>query len=238
MREISDLKIKIFSDGANFAEMVEMSKRSYIHGLTTNPSLMKKAGIKDFKYFCKSVLEVIKDKPLSLEVFSDNFEEMERQALEIQSWGENVYVKIPITNTSGKSSLPLINKLCNSGIKVNCTAIMTYEQVKNLSNVLNKDVPSIVSVFAGRIADTGRDPLPIMEKSLECLSEIRKAELLWASTRELLNIYQAEDIGCHIITVTADITNKFKYINYDLAKFSQETVKMFYKDANEAGYQL
>lgn len=238
MREISDLKIKIFSDGANFTEMVEMSERKYIHGLTTNPSLMKKEGIKDFKFFCKSVLEVVKDKPLSLEVFSDDFEEMEKQAFEIQSWGKNVYVKIPVTNTSGESSLPLINKLCNNGIKVNCTAVMTCEQVKDLSKVLNKDVPSIVSVFAGRIADTGRDPLPIMEKSLEYLSEIKKAELLWASTRELLNIFQAEDIGCHVITVTADIINKFKYINYDLDKFSQETVKMFYKDANEAGYKL
>jgi len=238
MKMLDELKVKIFSDGADFAEMIEMSKRSYIKGLTTNPTLMKKAGILDFKKFCIEVLNVVREKPLSLEVFSDDFNEMEKQAHEIHSWGDNVYVKIPITNTSGNSSIPLIRKLCNFGIKVNITAVMTEDQVVKLCDVLNNSVPSIVSVFAGRIADTGRDPVPMMKKSLQYLSSNKNSELLWASTRELLNIYQAEELGCNIITVPGEIIKKFRYINYSLERLSKETVSMFYEDALLAGYRI
>ena len=238
MKKIEDLKIKIFSDGANVEEMLDMNKNDFIKGLTTNPSLMKKAGIRDYKSFAKDILKEIKKKPISFEVFSDEFSEMERQADEIASWGSNVYVKIPITNTKRESSANLIRSLSQKKIKLNITALMNINQVKTVISVLNNDVPSIVSVFAGRIADTGHDPIPLMLNCLEVMKTNEKAELLWASSRELLNIFQAEEIGCHIITVTNEIIKKLKLVNYDLSEYSLDTVKNFYKDALEAKFKI
>jgi transaldolase len=230
------LKIKIFSDGADRDEMLQMYAKPFINGLTTNPSLMKKAGVTDYVTFCKEILLIIKDKPISFEVFSDDFKEMERQALQISSWGRNVYVKIPITNTKQQPSYSLIKTLVSKNIKVNVTAIMTLEQVCDVMEVLSPNVPSYVSVFAGRIADTGRDPIPIMKAAVEILRLNSSAELIWASPRELLNIFHANEIGCHIITVTSDILNKLPLIGYDLNKYSLDTVKMFYKDSVEAKF--
>ena len=238
MKKIKDLKIKIFSDGANLEEMIIMNKKDFVHGMTTNPSLMKKAGINDYKTFAKNVLKEIKTKPISFEVFSDDFSEMEKQAKEIASWAQNVYVKIPITNTKKESSISLIKNLAKNNIKLNITAIMTLEQVKSVVSVLNHDTPSIISVFAGRIADTGRDPIPVMKESLNIMKTNTKSELLWASSRELLNIFQAEEIGCHIITVTKEIISKLKFIDYDLSEYSLDTVKGFYKDALDAKFKI
>ena len=238
MKNIKDLKIKIFSDGANLEEMIIMNKKDFVHGMTTNPSLMKKAGINDYKTFAKNVLKEIKTKPISFEVFSDDFSEMEKQAKEIASWAQNVYVKIPITNTKKESSISLIKNLAKNNIKLNITAIMTLDQVKSVASVLNHDTPSIISVFAGRIADTGRDPIPVMKESLNIMKTNTKSELLWASSRELLNIFQAEEIGCHIITVTKDIISKLKFIDYDLSEYSLDTVKGFYNDALDAKFKI
>ena len=238
MKKIKDLKIKIFSDGANLEEMISMNKKDFVHGMTTNPSLMKKAGINDYKTFAKNVLKEIKTKPTSFEVFSDDFSEMEKQAKEIASWAQNVYVKIPITNTKKESSISLIKNLAKNNIKLNITAIMTLEQVKSVVSVLNHNTPSIISVFAGRIADTGRDPIPVMKESLNIMKTNTKSELLWASSRELLNIFQAEEIGCHIITVTKEIISKLKFIDYDLSEYSLDTVKGFYKDALDAKFKI
>ena len=238
MKKIKDLKIKIFSDGANLEEMIIMNKKDFVHGMTTNPSLMKKAGINDYKTFAKNVLKEIKTKPISFEVFSDDFSEMEKQAKEIASWAQNVYVKIPITNTKKESSISLIKNLAKNNIKLNITAIMTLDQVKSVVSVLNHETPSIISVFAGRIADTGRDPIPVMKESLNIMKKNTKSELLWASSRELLNIFQAEEIGCHIITVTKDIISKLKFIDYDLSEYSLDTVKGFYKDALDAKFKI
>ncbi len=238
MKSIKNLKIKIFSDGANLDEMLDMNKKDFIHGMTTNPSLMKKAGIKDYKIFAKSVLKEIKTKPISFEVFSDDFAEMEKQAKEIASWADNVYVKIPITNTKKESSISLIKSLAKNDIKLNITAIMTLDQVKTVTSALNTNTPSIISVFAGRIADTGQDPIPLMKESLNVMKTNTKSELLWASSRELLNIFQAEEIGCHIITVTKEIISKLKFINYDLSEYSLDTVKGFYKDALDAKFKI
>ena len=238
MKKIEDLKIKIFSDGANKEEMLSANKNNIIKGLTTNPSLMKKAGITDYESFAKDILSVIKKKPISFEVFSDDFGEMEKQALKIKSWGENVYTKIPITNTQKESSVELIRKLSNKKVKLNITAILTLKQVEKVIEVLDRNVPSIISVFAGRIADTGRDPIPIMKESLNIMKKNPNSELLWASSRELLNIIQANDIGCHIITTTSDIINKLKLINFDLEEYSLDTVKNFYKDAQQANFKL
>jgi transaldolase len=238
MNRLHTLKTKIFADGADQAGMLEMYAKPYIKGLTTNPTLMRKAGISDYKTFCKDILLSIKDKPLSFEVFSDDFEEMERQALEISSWADNVYVKIPITNTKAEPSYDLIHKLSANGVKVNVTALMTLNQVRDTISALNPEVPSYISVFAGRIADTGRDPLPLMAAAMELLKLCPKAELIWASPRELLNIFQADDIGCHVITVTNDILKKLSLVDYELDTFSLDTVKMFYSDAVAAGYQL
>jgi len=238
MKKVEELKIKIFSDGADKNDMLEMNKNPLIKGLTTNPSLMNKAGIKDYKIFAKDVLATIKEKPISFEVFSDNFDEMEKQSMEIASWGKNVYVKIPITNTKKESSVKLISHLSKKKVKLNITAIMTLNQVKAVMSELNSEVPSIISVFAGRIADTGRDPIPLM---IECLKEINlnpKAELLWASSRELLNIFQADKIGCHIITLTREITKKLSKVGYDLDAYSLDTVKDFYNDALKARYKI
>ena len=238
MKLLQDLKIKIFADGADKASMLEMNSRSYIQGLTTNPTLMKKAGIKDYKGFCKDILQYIKSKPLSFEVFSDDFKEMERQALEIASWGQNVYVKIPVMNTQKQNAYALIEKLSNHGVKLNVTAIMNLKQVRDVIHSLNPEVASYVSVFAGRIADTGRDPLPLMAAAVEMLKINPKSELIWASPRELLNVIQADQIGCQIITVTPEIIKKLDLIGYDLEEYSLDTVKMFYNDALAAEFQL
>lgn len=238
MKTVNDLKIKIFADGADKAGMIEMYNKDYIKGLTTNPTLMKKAGITDYRAFAKDILSIIKDKPISFEVFSDDFDEMERQALEIASWGENVYVKIPVTNTKKESSYTLIKKLSDKNVKLNITAIMTVSQVRDVIMYLNPNVPSYISVFAGRVADTGIDPIPLMKEILNILSPNPKTELIWASPRELLNIFQANDIGCHIITVTNDILKKLSLIGYSLEEYSLDTVKMFYNDAQSAGFNL
>ena len=238
MKKIEDLKIKIFSDGADKKDMLDMNSKTFIKGFTTNPSLMKKTGIKDYAAFAKDILSTIKKKPISFEVFSDDFDEMERQSIEIASWADNVYVKIPITNTKKQNSADLIKRLTEKKVKLNITAIMTLDQIKTVVKVLNEKVPSILSVFAGRIADTGRDPIPIMK---DCLNEMKNnpnSELLWASCRELLNIIQADNIGCHIITVTNDIINKLELINFDLEEYSLNTVKTFYKDATEADFKI
>ena len=238
MKKVEQLKVKIFADGADKAGMLDMYEKPFVKGLTTNPTLMKKAGITDYRAFCKEILTSIKDKPLSFEVFSDDFSEMERQAMEIASWGENVYVKIPITNTKQEPCYELVKRLVANKVKVNVTALMSLDQVRNVVASLEPHVPSYVSVFAGRIADTGYDPLPMMEKAVDLLKAAPAAELIWASPRELLNIFQADDIGCHVITVTNDILKKLALVGYDLDEYSLDTVKMFYKDAVDAGFKL
>ncbi|EKN3723014.1 TPA: transaldolase [Yersinia enterocolitica] len=238
MKKIEDLKIQIFADGADKAGMLEMYAKPYIKGLTTNPTLMKKANITDYRAFCKDILTHIKDKPLSFEVFSDDFAEMERQAMEIASWGNNVYVKIPVTNTKEETCYALVKKLGSQNVKMNITAMMTLAQVREVVASLNPNVPSYVSVFAGRIADTGRDPVPMMAAAVEMLKVAPAAELIWASPRELLNIFQADQIGCHVITVTNDILKKLSLVGYDLNAYSLDTVKMFYNDAVAAGFKL
>ena len=238
MKKVEELKVKIFADGADKVGMLEMYEKPFIKGLTTNPTLMKKAGITDYRAFCKDILTSIKDKPLSFEVFSDDFLEMERQALEIASWGDNVYVKIPITNTKQEACYSLVKKLVNQNVKLNVTALMTLDQVRNVVASLNPNIPSYVSVFAGRIADTGYDPVPLMTSAVEILRTAPAAELIWASPRELLNIFQADEIGCHVITVTNDILKKLSLVGYDLNEYSLDTVKMFYADAVAAGFKL
>ena len=236
---LTSLPIKIFADGADREGMFDLYRKPFIQGLTTNPSLMKKVGIADYEVFAKLLLETIKDKPISFEVFSDEFDDMHRQALKIRDWQENVYAKIPITNTRRESALPLIKELAAEGVKLNVTALLTREQVKGVAAALNPEVPSVVSVFAGRIADTGVDPLPIMKDSLDLLKDQPKAELLWASVREVLNIFQAAACGCHIVTVPHDILAKaIKMGGMDLDDLSLDTVQMFYKDAVAAGFKL
>ncbi len=238
MSKVDNLKVKIFADGADKNTMLEMYERPLIKGLTTNPSLMRKAGITDYEAFSKEILKTITDKSVSLEVFSDDLEEMKRQALMISEWGDNVYVKIPITNTKGESTIDLVSELSKNGVKVNVTAIMTNEQVKNVVQSLNSEVEAYVSVFAGRIADTGIDPVPVMKESIEITEMKPKAEVIWASPRELYNIFQADQVGCHIITVTESFLKKLDFVGYDLDQYSLDTVKMFYNDALEAGYEL
>jgi transaldolase len=238
MRTTSELKIKLYADGADKAGMLEMYKNPLVKGFTTNPTLMRRAGITDYQAFALDILKAIPDRPISFEVFADEFDEMEEQAHQIGSWSENVMVKIPITNTRGQSAAPLIKRLSAAGIPMNITALLTLEQVQEVAQVLAKNTPAYVSVFAGRIADTGLDPMPVMEKSLDVLSHLPRAELLWASPRELLNVYQANDMGCHIITATNDILNKLSLVGKDLTEYSLDTVKMFYKDATAAGYSI
>lgn len=235
---VEKLRVKLFADGADLSGMIEMNAIPYIQGLTTNPTLMRKAGIVDYKKFALDVLSEIKVKPISFEVFSDDLEEMKRQGMEIASWGENVYVKIPITNTFAKSTSEVIAYLANQGVKVNVTALMTIEQVQTVVEVLQPEIASYVSVFAGRIADTGRDPVPLMKEALEILRINSNAELIWASPRELLNVFQANEIGCQIITATNDILKKLNLVNKNLNDYSLETVKMFYNDAKAANFQL
>lgn len=232
------LKVKLFADGADLAGIQEMAANAAISGFTTNPTLMRKAGVVDYKGFAKEVLKIVPNKPVSFEVFADDFPTMERQAMEIASWGSNVNVKIPVTNTKGEFCGPLVKKLSDAGVQVNVTAIMALDQVQKVTDALNVNTPAIVSVFAGRIADTGRDPMPIMAKSVEIMKSKPKSELIWASPRELLNIFQAEEVGCHIITATNDILKKMSIVNKDLDQYSLETVEMFYKDAQAAGFKI
>jgi transaldolase len=238
MKNIENYNVKIFADGADINGILDMDKKPYIKGFTTNPTLMKKVGITDYKNFSLEVLSHIKIKPISLEVFSDDFSEMERQAIEIASWAKNIYVKIPITNTKGESSASLVKKLSDMGIKVNVTALMTLNQVKEILPSLKNSKGSYVSVFAGRIADSGIDPIPVMKDSVDLLSSNPNIELIWASPRELFNLVQANDIGCDIITATNDILKKIPTIGKDLNQFSLETVKMFYDDAQSSGFTL
>lgn len=238
MINIEELKTKIFADGAHKNGILEMYEKPYIKGFTTNPTLMKKAGIKNYKEFAFDILSMINGKSISFEVFSDDFKEMEKQAREIATWGENVYVKIPITNTKNESTSTLIKRLSNENVRVNVTAMMTVDQVKQVLPALENSPGAYVSIFAGRIADTGRDPIPIMKQALELLSYNDRLELIWASPRELLNIFQANEIGCHVITVTKNILDKIPNINKELDVYSLETVKMFYNDAQFAGYKI
>jgi len=235
---IESLKVKLFADGACKAGMLEMYAHPHIKGFTTNPTLMRKAGIEDYGAFSRDIVAAIPDRPLSLEVFADDFDEMERQARLIATWGENVYVKIPITNTRRESSQALIKRLSHEGIKVNVTALTTVSQVRATAESLEGGAPACVSVFAGRIADTGCDPVPIMQQSVEILRPNRNAELIWASPRELFNVFQADSIGCHIITATNDILKKLSLVGKDLSEYSLETVKMFHTDAATSGYTL
>lgn len=238
MNAIEQLKVKIFADGADKAGMMEMHAKPFIKGLTTNPTLMRKAGISDYRAFAKEILSAIKDKPISFEVFSDDFEDMERQAMEIASWGANVYVKIPVTNTKGEPCRGLVRRLSGRKVKLNVTALMTLGQVRDVVACLDTETPSYISVFAGRIADTGRDPVPLMASAVDILRANRKSELIWASPRELLNIFQADAVGCHIITVTNDVLKKLSNVGADLDGFSLDTVKMFHNDALQAGFKL
>jgi transaldolase len=236
--QLSKLRVKIFADGADKAGMLEMARKPHIAGLTTNPTLMRKAGVADYRAFAKDVLRVITDKPISFEVFSDDFAEMERQANEIAGWGQNVYVKIPVTNCQSESCCNLIKRLARAKVKLNVTALLTLSQVRDVSAALGDSAPSCISVFAGRIADTGRDPVPLMSAAVELMKPYPTQELIWASPRELLNIFQADSIGCHIITVTHDVLKKLELIGKDLTQYSLETVKMFHADAAAAGYKL
>jgi transaldolase len=236
--KLTDLNTKIFADGAELEGMLAMYREPYIRGFTTNPTLMRKAGVADYRAFAKAVLAAIPDRPISFEVFSDEFPEMDRQAREIATWGEYVYVKIPVTNTQRRPAYDLVHRLSQNGVKVNVTAVMGLDQVRQVAAALAGGAPSNVSVFAGRIADTGRDPMPHMAEALDILKAAPCAELIWASPRELFNVLQAHEIGCHIITVTNDILKKLTLIGKDLSDYSLETVKMFYDDAAKAGFRL
>jgi transaldolase len=232
------LRIRLFADGADLKNIRELAANPKIQGFTTNPTLMRAAGVTDYRAFAFDVLKVVIGRPISFEVFADDFPTMEAQAREIAKWGENVYVKIPVTNTKGESSCRLIGGLAKAGVKLNVTAIMTLDQVGEVGQSLDPAVPAVVSVFAGRVADTGRDPVPHMAKALELLRDRPKAELLWASPRELLNIFQADAIGCHIITATPDVLKKLSLVGKDLEVYSRETVSMFYNDAKAAGFTI
>ena len=236
---LENLPIKIFADGADLEGIIDLYRKPYIKGLTTNPTLMRKVGVTDYESFARSVLDSVTEKPISFEVFSDEFAEMRRQALKIRDWQDNVYVKIPITNTRGESALPLIADLAGEGVKLNVTAILTLDQVRGVVGALKREVPSVESVFAGRIADTGVDPIPLMKECRELISTSPLAELLWASVREVLNVFQAADCGCHIVTVPHDILAKAtKLGGMDLKELSLDTVRMFYQDAAAAGFKL
>ena len=235
---LADLKVKIFGDGAELDGMRALYRKPFIKGFTTNPTLMHKAGIRDYRAFARQVLDEIPDRPISFEVFSDEFAEMERQGREIATWGEHVYVKIPVTNTKRETAKALIHRLSHRGVKLNVTAVMTLDQVRDVVDALTGSAPSYISVFAGRIADTGLDPVPLMTEAVRILESEPRAELMWASPRELLNIFQADAIGCHIITVTQDILKKLPLVGKDLDEYSLETVKMFHDDGEAAGFSL
>ena len=238
MSNVNQLKVKLFADGADLNSMLELYRDPIIKGFTTNPTLMKKAGITDYEKFAKQVLLEITDRPVSFEVFADDLDVMFDQAKVIASWGQNVNVKIPVTNTKGEFTGSIIKELSAAGIQLNITAVFTSMQVRAIAENLSYETPAIVSVFAGRIADTGRDPLPLMSECVEILKNLPKTELLWASPRELLNIIQADEIGCHIITATPDVLGKLKLLEKDLSEFSMETVQMFFNDASTAGYTI
>jgi len=234
----TSLKVKLFADGADLAGIKEMAANPAIGGFTTNPTLMRKAGVSDYKAFALQALQVVAGRPISFEVFADEFGEMEKQAHEIASWGRNIYVKIPVTNTRGEFAGPLVERLSRAGVQVNVTALMTVDQVARVTERLAAETPAIISVFAGRIADTGRDPMPIMAEAVKVMRKKPRSELIWASPRELLNIFQADEVGCHIITATNDILKKLSLTGKDLDAYSLETVEMFYKDAKAAGYSI
>lgn len=238
MSKLNDLRVKIFADGADKADILRLYQLPYIRGFTTNPTLMRKAGVADYRAFAREVLASIADRPISFEVFADRFDEMEQQALEIASWADNVYVKIPVTNTRGQSSAPLVRRLARRGVQVNVTAITTLRQVRETADALAGGPPAYISVFAGRVADTGRDPVPLMSAAVALVADYPNIELIWASPRELWNIFQADAIGCHVITVTPEILKKLALVGKDLEEYSLETVRMFYADAAAAGYQL
>ena len=235
---LSSLRVKIFADGADKAAILDLYTKPWIRGFTTNPTLMRKAGIANYAEFARDVLASIPDRPVSFEVLADEFDEMERQARIIASWADNVYVKIPVTNTRRESALTLVHRLSHSGVKLNVTALMTLSQVRETARALAGGAPSSVSIFAGRIADTGCDPVPMMAVAMEILQAAGGIELIWASPRELLNIVQANQIGCDIITVTSDILQKIDLLGRDLGEFSLDTVKMFYSDARKSGFTL
>jgi transaldolase len=238
VKPLAELSVKIFADGAVKSEMVAMYRNPLIKGFTTNPTLMRKAGINDYKAFALDVLQVIQDRPISFEVFSDELDEMKRQALLIRDWGKNVYVKIPVTNTRRESTTGLVRELSQAGVQLNITAMTTFEQIALMSTALEGGAPAFLSLFAGRVADTGCDPVPIMSAAAQLLRQHAGQELIWASPRELLNVFQADEIGCHVITVTMDILKKLHLVGKDLDEFSLETVKMFRDDAQKAGYNL
>ena len=233
-----DFKIKIFADGADINGMREEYKKGYVSGFTTNPTLMKKAGVVDYEAFAKEIAGEITDLPLSFEVFSDDFETMAKEARKIGSWGDNIYIKLPVTNTKGESTADLIKELSAEGYKLNITAILTIKQVEKVVESFTPDSGAYVSVFAGRIADTGVDPVPVMKETVKLCKNVTGVESLWASTRELLNIFQAQECGVDIITVTNDILKKLPMVGMDLTELSQDTVKMFYNDAKSLGYKL
>ena len=233
-----DSGVKLFQDGAELSAMIAASRKGDVSGFTTNPTLMRKAGVTDYKAFALKAIEAIPDLPISFEVFSDDFDTMEREAREIASWGGDTYMKIPITNTKGESAGPLVHKLSKEGFSLNVTAILTLDQVETVAAAVDPSSRTIVSVFAGRIADTGIDPVPVMSQAVKILKKLPKAELLWASPREVLNVVQASQCGCHIITATPDIIAKIALLGKDLRKYSLETVKMFYDDAHAAGFKL
>lgn len=235
---IEQLRVKIFADGADKVGMLDMYRQPYIKGFTTNPTLMRRAGITDYRAFAQDILAALPDRPISFEVFADDPAEMERHAHEIASWGEQVYVKIPVTTTRREPTTTIVRRLSHSGVKVNVTALMTLDQVRTIAEAVAGGAPSYISVFAGRIADTGRDPLPLMAEAVAILRPNPAAELIWASPRELLNIFHADSIGCQVITVTNDILKKLDLVGKDLDEYSLDTVKMFYEDAVSAGYEL
>ena len=238
MDPIANFKTKLFGDGADKTTMLSLYKDSRIQGFTTNPTLMRKAGITDYEAFARDILESIPDRSISFEVFADDFAEMERQARKIASWGENVYVKIPVTNTQAEPSFGLIRRLTRAGVKINVTALLTLGQVRDVGEALKGGTEAYISVFAGRIADTGRDPVPLMAAAVELVAPYPNIELIWASPRELLNVFQANAIGCHIITATSDILKKLDLVGKDLGEYSLDTVKMFYDDAVKSGFVL
>ena len=238
MKPVDQLKVQIFADGADKASMLEVYRNPHVKGFTTNPTLMRKAGISDYEAFAKDILKAIPDRSISFEVFADDFAEMERQARRITTWGKNVSVKIPIMNTRRESAIPLVRKLSKDGIALNVTAMFTLNQVQDVVDAVKDGAPCFVSVFAGRIADTGLDPVPIMAESVKRLKAAANTALIWASPRELLNIFQADEIGCQVITVTGDILKKLSLVGKDMDDYSLETVKMFYDDGKAAGYQL
>jgi transaldolase len=238
MKSVADLKVKIFADGADKASMLELYRKPYIKGFTTNPTLMRKAGISDYGAFAAEILQHIADRPISFEVLADDEREMERQAHQMAAWADNVYVKIPVTNTRREPMYKLIHKLVHEGVRINITALLALEQVSEVCKAVKGGAPCNISVFAGRVADTGRDPVPLMREAVKMVNDTGNAELIWASPRELLNLFQAEEVGCHIITVTSDILGKLALIGKDLLDYSLETVHMFYGDIAKCGYKL